>query len=501
MAISTARLETSVAGARELDGTDPGALSKDALLDGEAVAAAIMAAAKVVYASFAAEISLRSTGGAIGLARQEGYASAERMIGSRAGVSPAEARRLIEAGLAMLPPEPTPDPGPDPDPEDTPDPSPDDPDEGSGEGSGDGPDDDEDQDEAPLSPVGEALRAGLIGPEAASLIVQTLEGMDDETAMDVEERLVKKAFRLDIPDLRRACQREREEYDHARFLADERRRREARHLLVRQDADGMVTLTGRFDAATALPIVAWLDAQVKDSFQRRRDRELDDNRTAGQVRADALADLAQHGLDCSSMTTGVKTTVVVHVDLEDLRRGAGLVETEHLSTRLSIESLRAMLADAGVIPAVMGGPSVPLDLGRRERLFTRYQKIALARRDGGCAWCGRPPAWCDAHHILDWSKGGRTDLSNGVLLCRSCHVQLHATGWEIVVRDGQVWFIPPPDVDPSREPRLGGSARVSSGDPDLGSGARSGNAPPVSPTASRGVRASTPTRGAPTGLF
>ncbi|WP_062297055.1 HNH endonuclease [Demequina maris] len=497
MAISTARLETSVAGARGLDGADPGALSRAELLDGEAVAAAVMAASKVVYAAFAAEISKRSMGGAIGLARQEGFASAERMIGSRAGVSPAEARRLIEAGLAMLPPEPVPDPGPkpgpDPQPEKTPDPSPEDPDDGSG--------DDEDQDDEPLSPVGEALRAGLIGAEAASLIVKALEGMDDETAMDVEERLVKKAFRLDIPDLRRACQREREAYDHRRFLEDERRRRDARHLLVRQDADGMVTLTGRLDAATALPIVALLDAHVKDAFQRRRDRELDDHRTAGQIRADVLADLAQHGLDCSTMTNGVKTTMVVHVDLEDLRRGSGLVDTEHLSTRLSIESLRGLLADAGVIPAVMGGQSVPLDLGRRERLFTRYQKIALARRDGGCAWCGRPPAWCDAHHILEWSKGGRTDLSNGVLLCRSCHVQLHATGWEIEVRDGQVWFIPPPEVDPSREPRLGGSARVASSGPDAGGGARAGGSPPVSPTATHGVRASAPTRGAPTGLF
>ncbi|WP_062528953.1 HNH endonuclease [Demequina rhizosphaerae] len=499
MAISTARLETSVEAARGLDGADPREMTRDALLDGEAAAAAVMAAAKVVYAAFAAEISLRSTGGAIGLARQEGFSTAERMIGSRAGVSPAEARRLVEAGLAMLPPEPNPDPGPDPDPQPngTPDPSPADPDEGSGEGS----DDDEDLDDAPLSPVGEALRAGLIGPEAASLIVQTLEGMDDAAAAVIEERLVKKAFRLDIPDLRRACQRERESYDHQRFLEDERRRREARHLLVRQDADGMVTLTGRFDAATALPIVAWLDAQVKDSFQRRRDRELDDHRTAGQIRADVLADLAQHGLDCSSMTTGVKTTVVVHVDLEDLRRGSGLVDTEHLSTRLSIESLRAMLADAGVIPAVMGGPSVPLDLGRRERLFTRYQKLALARRDGGCAWCRRPPAWCDAHHILDWSKGGRTDLSNGVLLCRSCHVQLHATGWEIVVKDGQVWFIPPPEVDPSREPRIGGSARVDSVPPDTGGPPPTGSSPPISPTSAQGVKASAPTRGAPAGLF
>ena len=69
-----------------------------------------------------------------------------------------------------------------------------------------------------------------------------------------------------------------------------------------------------------------------------------------------------------------------------------------------------------------------------------------------------------AHHLDWWQRdAGPTDLSNGVLLCESCHHRIHDNGWEIRI-DGtsvlsKVWFIPPRHVDPARTPRLGGRAR------------------------------------------
>ncbi|MGI8692315.1 MAG: HNH endonuclease signature motif containing protein [Geodermatophilaceae bacterium] len=44
----------------------------------------------------------------------------------------------------------------------------------------------------------------------------------------------------------------------------------------------------------------------------------------------------------------------------------------------------------------------------------------------------RPPAWCDAHHVIGWYHGGRTDLSNLVLLCRRHHRAVHRGVWSIV---------------------------------------------------------------------
>ncbi|WP_258567135.1 HNH endonuclease [Microbacterium sp. Se5.02b] len=69
-----------------------------------------------------------------------------------------------------------------------------------------------------------------------------------------------------------------------------------------------------------------------------------------------------------------------------------------------------------------------------------------------------------AHHIRWWKRDrGPTDLSNGVLLCETCHHRIHDNGWEIRVDGGggcgRVWFVPPAAVDSARVPRLGGRAR------------------------------------------
>lgn len=58
---------------------------------------------------------------------------------------------------------------------------------------------------------------------------------------------------------------------------------------------------------------------------------------------------------------------------------------------------------------------------------TRPQRRALTARDLGCAarGCTRPPAMCDAHHLVRRADGGSHDLDNLVLLCRRHHVLWH----------------------------------------------------------------------------
>lgn len=36
-----------------------------------------------------------------------------------------------------------------------------------------------------------------------------------------------------------------------------------------------------------------------------------------------------------------------------------------------------------------------------------------------------PPQWCDAHHIIYWRHGGRTDMKHLALLCRHHHTVVH----------------------------------------------------------------------------
>lgn len=112
------------------------------------------------------------------------------------------------------------------------------------------------------------------------------------------------------------------------------------------------------------------------------------------------------------------------------------------------------LCDAGAVPVIWDAPGRPLDVGRELRLFTRKQRIAIAARDGGCLWpgCDRPPSECEYHHSDHWwEHHGKTDVDDGVLLCRNCHLRLHNQGWRISrERDpdsgiDSYWLHAPPD--------------------------------------------------------
>ncbi|HEX5561334.1 MAG TPA: HNH endonuclease signature motif containing protein, partial [Nocardioidaceae bacterium] len=115
--------------------------------------------------------------------------------------------------------------------------------------------------------------------------------------------------------------------------------------------------------------------------------------------------------------------------------------------RISAGAARRLACEAGVIPAVyrrlVDGRSVVLDMGRKRRYYTEIQRIALDIEQGGCTTegCDRPAASCDAHHDLQWSHGGPTDLPNGRLLCPFHHHKAHTTGYRMEhLPNGKVRF-------------------------------------------------------------
>ncbi|MCQ4146266.1 DUF222 domain-containing protein [Rhodococcus qingshengii] len=67
-----------------------------------------------------------------------------------------------------------------------------------------------------------------------------------------------------------------------------------------------------------------------------------------------------------------------------------------------------------------------LNLGRRTRVVSAKQMLALNYRDGCCRTpgCGRT-RFLHAHHVKFWGRGGNTDLDNLIMLCGTCHRALH----------------------------------------------------------------------------
>ena len=115
---------------------------------------------------------------------------------------------------------------------------------------------------------------------------------------------------------------------------------------------------------------------------------------------------------------GVAATVVVTMDLAKLAAGLGAGVLDD-GGRISATEVRRMACEAGIIPAVLGGKSQPLDVGRKKRFHTEPQRIAMAIRDGGCTaeGCDSPPGLCHAHHDIAWGRNGDTNVKDGRLLC------------------------------------------------------------------------------------
>jgi hypothetical protein len=172
-----------------------------------------------------------------------------------------------------------------------------------------------------------------------------------------------------------------------------------------------------------------------------------DERTAGQRRHDALVEALELLLAGGDLPDNggsrAQLTVTAPFDLLRQELKAGTLDT---GERLSAEAVRRLACDAGIIPAVLDGAGVPLDLGRERRLISGHLRRALVLRDRGCAFpgCDRPPRWCQGHHPRHWSSGGKTSLDNSLLLCGFHHRLIHHGDWTVVMgEDGLPDFYPP----------------------------------------------------------
>lgn len=222
---------------------------------------------------------------------------------------------------------------------------------------------------------------------------------------------------------------------------------------------GEFRLTGAAGAklAAALGPLAKPRVSTVTTADGRRVEELDP-RPYVQRMHDALEEVCDRILRAGSIPEwgGTPATVVVTISYTDLvdRTGSG---TTSSGGPLSTEAVLDLADQAEIIPAVLNDAGAVLSLGRRRRIASRDQTLALVARDGGCSFpgCDRPPEWCERHHIVAWIDGGLTDLDNLTLLCAYHHHNFAARGWTCRLNlDGLPEWTPPKHVDRQQQPLI-----------------------------------------------
>lgn len=294
-----------------------------------------------------------------------------------------------------------------------------------------------------------ALVRGDVGTQAAEVLMRAAEAHPEPYARS-EDLLVRIAAELPVGDLVRAVAHFAALADAGAPEREAERRFVARRLHVSPTLDGMVRIDGDLDPETGQVVLAALRAEVDAQV-----RGPEDHRTPAQRRADALAEICRGYLDRTDRPTvgGERPHVLVTVDLAALVRSApGRCQLAD-GGPISPEQARRLACDAGVSRVITDGPSQVLDLGRRTAVVPPGLRRALVVRDGGCAFpgCGRPPGWCDAHHVVHWADGGPTALANLVLLCRPHHRLVHH-GFRVGMREGRPVFHHPDGTEMVRRP-------------------------------------------------
>ncbi|HEY1133411.1 MAG TPA: DUF222 domain-containing protein, partial [Nocardioides sp.] len=227
-----------------------------------------------------------------------------------------------------------------------------------------------------------------------------------------------------------------EAHDAAALEREERQARaRARLTMV---ADGHGSVRGRFTLpelhgamlrkaldAYAAPAHANTAADPDERFQAGRPTP----ERQGEAFCELLETLAEKDLPDAG---GTGATVVVTMTLETLLGGLAAASLDTGGV-VSASEARRLACTAGVIPAVLGGPSEVLDIGRAGRFHTKAMRVAMAIRDGGCTaeGCDRPPHQCQAHHDTAWAAGGDTSVKDGRLLCAPHHRRVHDVRYRV----------------------------------------------------------------------
>lgn len=290
-----------------------------------------------------------------------------------------------------------------------------------------------------------AMNRGSIGFTHLTLMAETAQALqcgpvptpfDERPLLDLATIHLTSRFRKDCAHVRHAA-------SERAFLATQNADHPYRELKLSRIDGGGLSITGWFDAEGGATILTALDPLARPAGKG-------DLRCLKQRNADALVELAGHGLDSAELPTvgGQRPHLNVTATVETLHNlpGAPAGDLE-FGGAVAATTVQRLACDSMITRVVVDARSQVIDVGRTRRFPHRALRVALRARDQGCIWpgCDRTASWTSAHHLLEWvADHGRTDLDNMVSLCRRHHWMVHEGGWRLIRRpDGRVIVLAP----------------------------------------------------------
>jgi Domain of unknown function (DUF222)/HNH endonuclease len=283
-----------------------------------------------------------------------------------------------------------------------------------------------------------AFARGELSYQHVAVLARTAEHIGDEAVRRAETNLLKAAETRDPGQLVGVAKDSEHRVDPGSALAEANAAYQRRYLHIGEPVDGLVRLDGLLDVEGG--------ATVRRALNMGMLPGTNDERSAGQRRADRLVEICGGLGAAKGQGTASRPHLVIRTNLETLTRAAGAPAGEiEDGGCLPSDAVRRLACDASII-RIIGRAEIDLEISRASRTVGASTRRAVEARDRHCVFpgCDRPPIWCDSHHLMHWADGGETTVSNLALLCRIHHRKVHEEGFTLSRVDGR-WLARPPE--------------------------------------------------------
>jgi hypothetical protein len=285
-----------------------------------------------------------------------------------------------------------------------------------------------------------AFANGDLGFQHVAVLAHTAEHVGVAAVRKEEANLLQAAKTMDPGQFTTLAKNFEHRVDAAGALTEANRAYERRYFRIAEPVDGLVRLDGVLDVEGG--------AILRGALQTFMKPVKDDTRSYGQRGADALVELGRQGGSGSKRNSaGPRPQLIIRATLDTLAGtpGAPAGELDGGGT-VPAETVQRYACDSAII-RITGEGELDHELNHASRTLPASTRRALESRDRHCVFpgCTRPPIWCDGHHLVWWTKGGPTTLTNLAMLCRPHHRMVHEEGWRLVRnKDGRFAAVPPP---------------------------------------------------------